>query len=63
MMTEKQQKQAKKLLKATFDILKKCDESSIVLDVLETTAVWDGVDCDGSCLMDEIEDLILELPD
>lgn len=39
MMTEEQQKQAKKLLKATFDILQKCDNSSTVLDVLATTAI------------------------
>ena len=49
---------AKTLLKATYDILKKCDESYYVLDVLEQTAVWDGCECDGYCLMEEIEDLL-----
>ena len=60
-MTKEQQKQARKLLKATFDILQKCDNSSMVLDVLATTAIWDYVECDGHCLNDEIEDLLFEL--
>lgn len=60
-MTEEQQKQARKLLKATFDILQKCDNSGHVLDVLSTTAIWDEVECDGYCLKDEIEDLLFDL--
>lgn len=42
------------LLKAAFDLLKKCKDSHYVLDVLEQTVFYDGADCDGSCLMDDI---------
>jgi len=44
------------LLKATYDILKKCEASSYVLNVFEQTALWDNAECDGYCLMDEIEE-------
>lgn len=46
------------LLKATYDILKKCEESYYVLNALEVTANYDGTECDGYCLM---EDIALEL--
>lgn len=49
---------SKVLLKATLDILKKCDKSPYVLDPLTQVAVWDGVECDGGCLMEEIEDYL-----
>ncbi len=42
------------LLKATLDILEKCDNSPFVENVLTTTAVWDEATCDGHCLMDDI---------
>ena len=44
------------LLKATYEMLKKQEESPIVLNILEQTEVWDGVECDGYCLKDEIKD-------
>ena len=44
------------LLKATYDLLKKCSESFYVLNPLETTVFYDGVECDGQCLMEDIED-------
>lgn len=44
------------LLKATYEMLKRQEESPIVLNILEQTAVWDGVECDGYCLKDEIKD-------
>ena len=44
------------LLKATYEILKQQEESPIVLNILEQTAVWDGVECDGYCLKDDIKD-------
>ena len=62
-MEEYQQLEAKKLLKATFDILKKCDESPFVLSALEVTAIWDEVECDGYCLKEEIECLLTNLDD
>ena len=43
------------LLKATYEMLKQQEESPIVLNILEQTAVWDGVECDGYCLKDEIK--------
>lgn len=46
------------LLKAAYDLLKKQNESHYVLNMLETTAVWDEAECDGYCLMEEIEELL-----
>ena len=60
-MTTEQQEQATKLLKATLDILKQCDEGGYVKNVMEVTAIWDEAECDGNCLMEEVESLIDEL--
>ena len=46
---------AKVLLQATREILQKCDDSYYVLNVLDVTSIWDGVECDGSCLKDDID--------
>lgn len=46
------------LLRATYDILKKCDEGPYVKDVLGETAIWDEAECDGMCLMEEIAELL-----
>ena len=46
----------KTLLKATLDILKKCYDSSFVLNVIEETAFYDNVECVGNCLMEDISD-------
>lgn len=46
------------LLKAAHDLLKKQTETPYVLDILEETVFYDGTDCDGLCLM---EDIALEL--
>ena len=62
-MTEEQQIRAKILLQATIDILKKCDEGMYVKNVLEVTAKWDGVECDGYCLKEELEQLMEEVYD
>jgi len=29
--------------------------------VMEVTAIWDKVECDGNCLMEEVEQLVDEL--
>jgi hypothetical protein len=42
------------LLKACYDMLKKLDESYFVISPMETTVFYDGADCDGSCLKDDI---------
>lgn len=46
---------AETLLKAAHDLLKKCDNSSYVLNVLEETVFYDDAECDGACLKDDIE--------
>lgn len=43
------------LLKACLDILKKCNDSSCVVSPMEVTAFYDGTECDGYCLMEDIE--------
>jgi len=48
---------AQVLLQAALDILKKCDDSPYVENVMGVTAFWDGAECDGSCLMEDIKDL------
>jgi hypothetical protein len=62
-MTEEQQERAKILLQATIDILKKCDEGMYVKNVLEVTAEWDGVECDGYCLFEEVKGLMADVQD
>lgn len=52
---------AKILLKATYDILQKQKDSPYVLNILCQTAIWDGVECDGYCLHEDIEALFEEM--
>lgn len=54
---------AKILLKATYDILQKQKDSPYVLNILCQTAIWDGVECDGYCLYEDIEALLEEMGD
>jgi len=42
------------LLRAAFDMLRKCEDSGYVISPMETTVFYDGADCDGSCLADDI---------
>lgn len=42
------------LLKACYDLLKKCNDGDIVLNAMEVTAFYDEADCDGYCLMEDI---------
>ena len=46
------------LLKAAYDLLKKCDEGPYVKNALATVVHYDDADCDGVCLM---EDIAIEL--
>lgn len=46
---------AKTLLKATKELLEKQENSSYVINVLEQTIVYDGIECDGVCLKDDID--------
>ena len=49
---------AEVLLKATYDILRACNNGPYVEDVFQMTAIWDEAECDGGCLMEEIADLL-----
>jgi hypothetical protein len=49
------------LLKAALELLNKCDKSTYVLDVLSETAFYDGTDCDGYCLKEDIESFLGEV--
>ena len=48
-------KRSKTLLKATYELLKKQESNSYVLNLLSETIYYDEAECDGSCLMDDIE--------
>jgi hypothetical protein len=43
------------LLKACLDLLKVQENCGYVVNLLAETVHYDGVDCDGSCLMMDIE--------
>jgi hypothetical protein len=46
------------LLKATDELLKKQENSSYVLDILGETTFYDGSECDGACLLEDIGELL-----
>jgi len=46
------------LLKATYDLLKKCNDSPYVLNALSQEIFYDDVMCDGMCLANEIAILL-----
>jgi hypothetical protein len=48
------------LLKACRELLNKQNESIYVLNLLEETVYYDDTDCDGSCLLEDIEDYLIE---
>jgi hypothetical protein len=48
-------KRAKTLLKATHELLNKQVDSYYVLNMLAETVFYDDAECDGSCLMEDIE--------
>ena len=60
-MTLEQQERAKILMKATCDILNKCDEGPYVKSVFQQTAIWDEAECDGYCLHEELNNLLIEM--
>jgi hypothetical protein len=49
------EERAKVLLKAAYDLLLKQSNSGVVLNLLTETAHYDEADCDGYCLMSDIE--------
>jgi hypothetical protein len=48
------------LARAAYQLLKKQENSSYVLDLLGESTVWDCVECDGHCLMNELEDILVD---
>lgn len=46
------------LLKAAYEILRNCNSSLIVKNVLEEPVFYDNVECDGFCLANDIADLL-----
>ena len=52
---------ARILLKATYELLNKQVESYYVLNILEETVFYDNVECDGGCLMEDIDEFFFEI--
>lgn len=52
---------AKTLLKATYELLNKQVGSYYVLNILAETVFYDGTECDGSCLMEDIDGFFWEI--
>lgn len=48
------------LLKACRSLLNKQNESIYVLNMLETEVEYDDSTCDGTCLLEDIEQLLIE---
>lgn len=62
-MTDEQIQRAKVLLTAARNLLVKQKVSGIVLNLLEETVPYDGTDCDGYCLIDDIDAFFEEIAD
>ena len=56
----KHEDRAMVLLKACLDLLNKQKYNRYVLNLLKETIVYDGVDCDGYCLSEDIVDYFIE---
>ena len=46
------------LLKAVVSLLSQQERSSYIIDMLSALVVYDGAECDGSCLLDDIRDFL-----
>lgn len=51
-------KRARVLLKATYELLMKQNDSGYVLNLLSEIIFYDEAECDGCCLMEDIENLL-----
>lgn len=51
------------LLRAAHELLKRQDESHYVLNLLMETVRYDDADCDGWCLMQDIESELNDSPE
>lgn len=54
------EERARILLQATLELLNHCDDSTIIEDPMCMTVNYDGADCDGICLRDDIENWLEE---
>lgn len=54
----KELKRARYLLKVSYDLLRKQEESLYVLNILSETIFYDGAECDGYCLMEDINNFL-----
>lgn len=61
MTVETSEQRAITLLKATRELLLKCNEGYYVKSVLEETVFYDEAECDGYCLMEDIGYLLEEV--
>lgn len=62
-MDSEQIERAKILLQAARNLLYKQKKAYVVLNLLEETVHYDDADCDGSCLIDDIDALLEEIND
>ena len=46
------------LLRACLELLRKQENSHVTLSLLEEAVFYDGTDCDGYCLMEDIENVL-----
>ena len=49
------------LLSKCLELFKRQDESPYVLNLLQETVHYDGVDCDGYCMMEDIESVLEDM--
>lgn len=49
------------LLKATYDIIQKCNKSYYVTDVCHETVEYDETECDGLCLKNDIQQVLEDI--
>ena len=61
-MSTEREKRLETLCRAAFDLIQKCNTGPYVKDVCGETAYYDGAECDGLCLRDDIA-IELELYD
>ena len=54
-------KRADTLLKATYDLLNKQHGNYYVLNLLAETVYYDEAECDGNCLMEDIDAWMYEI--